>query len=630
MKLLYYYISAVLSLSLLSTAPVWAQPKFDVSATSGKVTETISEWSGEAKKVMDENATLQTLIAYGKAAKEAVANLQELKNDAMQAVGDVTSAANQMKEDVSSTVGDVAGEVNGVAGTATGAVGNVTSKTQSAQEILKLQNEKKELEDTIEQEIFAQVTEITGKINALQQNNTALRQKIQEEPEKKSEYEASIVANESKIKEFNQQSQQISTNVKSQYSSQLSALDEQIAAAKSKASEEAMGALSENAGKLKGLLGDDSAAEELNQTVDNNFIPADVPVTSESHKKVMDYRKKVQALDTIKAVNAALFIKKDLETSNEAGDKAKEKADTSEGFSTKPAMGIQLKIDQIKALLKYTKLLMADMKMKTATDLAAMSEVMKLRNPDKDITSFNLDDYKYNKSDCNKKEGENKKDKSLLDKAKDGYSKVKNMAGEINDYKELAGSAMETIGSITGKGGAGSSRGGSGGSSSGAGYSADTSAGYSDSGTAYPLAGDDYVLPEEAPEEITYITRYVDDIQYDESGNPIEDETEESYEAKARSRSSAGIDEDAMLQDEYEKAARAAGSAGVASDFRIDKKAPIAKDAAQEATKEAEGKTENLLSAKSKAKVSAVPQASSRKSFGTAQVAVSAKAGEKK
>ena len=79
--------------------------------------------------------------------------------------------------------------------------------------------------------------------------------KIQEEPDKKSEYEASIVANESKIKELNEESQQISTNVKSQYSSQLSALDEQISAAKSKASEEAMGALSDNADKLKGLLG---------------------------------------------------------------------------------------------------------------------------------------------------------------------------------------------------------------------------------------------------------------------------------------------------------------------------------------------------------------------------------------
>ncbi len=614
MKRLYYYISAISVLFCGFSEVVWATAKFDIGATGGKITETVSEWGGKAKKMMDENATLQTLITYGKAAKEAAANLQELKNDAMQAVGDATSAANQLKEDVNSTVGDVAGEVNGVAGAAAGAAGNVTSKTQSAQEILKLQNEKKELEDTIEQEIFAQVVEITGKINALQQNNATLKQKMQEEPEKQSEYEASIVANESKIKEYNQESQQISTNVRSQYSSQLSALDEQIAAAKSKASEEAMGALSEGAGKLKGLLGDDSAAEELNQTVDNNFIPEDQPITTETRKKVMEYRQKTRALDTIKAVNAALFIKKDLDASNEQADNTKAKADTSEGFSTKPAMGIQLKIDEIKALLKYTKLLMADMKMRTAMDLAAMSEVMKLRNPNNDITSFNLDDYKYEKSDCNKKEEEDKKDKSL----------------EVNDYKELAGSAMETIGSITGKRGTGSSGGGSGGSSE-AGYSANTNVGYSDSGTAYPLAGDDYVQSEEAPEEITYITRYVDDIQYDEYGNPIEDETEEnevapktegSYEADARSRSAGIVDEDAMMQDEYEKAARTAGSAGVSSDFRIDKKAAVSEENDNEAQKE--------LTAKPQEKVSAVPQISGRKSFGKAQATVSAKAGEKK
>ena len=519
--------------------------------------------------------------------------------------------------------------MNGVAGTATGAVGNVTSKTQSAQEILKLQNEKKELEDTIEQEIFAQVTEITGKINALQQNNAALRQKIQEEPDKKSEYEASIVANESKIKELNEESQQISTNVKSQYSSQLSALDEQISAAKSKASEEAMGALSDNADKLKGLLGGDAAAEELNQTVDNNFIPADTPITVESRKKVMDYRKKVQALDTIKAVNAALFIKKDLDASNERGDKTKEKADTSEGFSTKPAMGIQLKIDEIKALLKYTKLLMADMKMKTATDLAGMSEVMKLRNPDKDITSFNLDDYKYSKSDCNKKEGEEKK--SLLDKAKDKYKQAKNIMSEAKEYGALAKEAMSVGKDVASSFSSGKRSGGSsGGSSSDAGYSGNTE--YYNAAPSYSYAGEEYEQPDEAPAEVTYITRYVDDIQYDEYGNPIEEEeteendvaekTEGSYEKEARTRAGAGVDADAMTQDEYEKAARAAGSAGVASDFRIDKKTS--------AVEKKDSGEEGELSAKPQVKASAVPQTSGRKSFGTAQVAVSAKAGEKK
>ncbi|MGN0914426.1 MAG: hypothetical protein ACI4OW_05990 [Alphaproteobacteria bacterium] len=629
MKRLYYYISAIFALFCGISGPVSAMPKFDVSATSGKITETVSEWGGKAKKMMDENATLQTLITYGKAAKEAAANLQEMKNDAMQAVGDVTSAANQIKEDAMSAAGDVTGEVNGVAGMATSAVGNVTSKTQSAQEILKLQNEKKELEDTIEQEIFAQVTEITGKINALQQNNAALRQKIQEEPDKKSEYEASIVANESKIKELNQESQQISTNVKSQYSSQLSALDEQISAAKSKASEAALGILSENADKLKGLFGGDAAAKELNKTVDNNFIPADTPITDESRKKVMDYRKKIQALDTIKAVNTALFIKKDLDASNEQGDKTKEKADTSESFSTKPAMGIQLKIDEIKALLKYTKLLMADMKMKTATDLAGMSEVMKLRNPDKDITSFNLDDYKYKKSDCNKKEGEEKK--SLLDKAKDKYKQGKNVMSEVKEYGALAKEAMSVGKDVASSFSSGKRSGSSsGGSSSDAGYSGNTE--YYNAAPSYSYAGEEYEQPDEAPAEVTYITRYVDDIQYDENGNPIEEEeteenevaekTEGSYEKEARTRAGAGVDADAMTQDEYEKAARAAGSAGVASDFRIDKKTS--------AVEKKDSGEEGELSAKPQVKASAVPQISGRKSFGTAQVAVSAKAGEKK
>ena len=57
MKRLYYYISAISVLVLGISGSVSAMIKFDVSATSGKVTETVSEWGGKAKKMMDENYT---------------------------------------------------------------------------------------------------------------------------------------------------------------------------------------------------------------------------------------------------------------------------------------------------------------------------------------------------------------------------------------------------------------------------------------------------------------------------------------------------------------------------------------------------------------------------------------------
>lgn len=604
MNKLFCYIIAISILSLTAINTALSQVKFDVTATSGKVTETVSEWGGNAKKVMDENATMQTLISYGKAAKEGVANLQALKEMAEQTAGDVTSSVNQVKDEATGMAGDMTGEINGVAGTASGAVGGAvggaTAKTQSAQELLKVQNEKKELEAKIQEEIATQQAEVSGKVKALEDNNANLQKMIAENPAKKTEYDAMMVANDKQIADYNGSLKQISDSVGSQYSSQLADLDTKIATAKSKASEDALAGLSSGADKLKGMLGDAATAEELNKTIAKNFVGANEPVNEENRLRVDKNRRATQVTDTIGALNAALNIKKGLSANDEKSDKTKEKADTSEGASSSVTMDIQLKIENMKALVKYTKLLVADMKMRTANDLAGLSRY-KLRNPEKDITQFNLDDYKYKSSECGKEKKKKGLD-GLKDTAKSAKGKISAAKGVMNDTMDIynMGTAAYSEVSPTFKSGSSSSN-NSGGNSGGS------------SNYNQPYEGEEEIIEEEVIEYDGALP-----LEEDEEGNFVAEKTEGEYEEEARTRAGKNsVDEGAMTQDEYERAAREAGSTGVSSDFKA-----VSKMGAN-----TEVKTD------SKAVLTDTAKTSSRTSFKTDAVkspAVATQAGEKK
>lgn len=623
MKVKHFIIWAVLLIAA-SAKPAYCGIKFDISATTGKVTETVSEWGGKAQKMMDENATLQTLILYGKAAKEAAANLKEMKDAATGAVSSVTSAANQVKNDAMGAVGDTVGEVNGAVGAATGAVGNVAgsaaAKAQSAQELLKLQNERKEIEATMQQEIESEKAVITGKISILQENNKKLQEMIAQDASKKAEYDGMIESNKKQITQYYDDSAALMSQVSSKYSSQLQALDEQISAVKAKAAEEAMsGATS----AVKGLLGKDDSAAELNAMISENFIPAGEAQTADSINRVMANRKVTEFYDTINGMNMALTIKKDLDASTAKSDETKGKVITSEGASSGTTMDIELVVNNMRALVKYTKLLVADMKMRTSTDLASMT-IYKVRNPEKDVTQFNLDDYKYKKSKCTK----DGKSKFSLDNIKDTAKKAK---GKISQYKGYVKDAKEYY--ALGKDAVGALQSEFGGSSPasytpGTGFQGDT--GETDPSEYAPA--DNSVIDEEETEE--YILPDGENAveEDEEPENEVGPKTEGDYEAEARARALGYVNVEAMMQDEYEKAAREAGSAGVASDFKAQGKVAVdGQEGSAEGTNRAEQtaaavKAEGASALKSNLKE--VKPSSSRKSFGTPKKAENA--GEKK
>lgn len=189
--------------------------KFDVSHTANKAQETVSEWAKQAQTAFEESTTIQTMIAYGKGVAEMAKWVKEQKALVDQTISDTVGAVNSVKDTATSTVSDIQGEVTGtvgdvtgaagesvagVAGGAAGAVSAAASKTQSAQELLQLKNERSSLESEYEAAAAARKTEFEGQIKSYQDNNAAYQQMIAEDPSRKEELETKIISNNETIR----------------------------------------------------------------------------------------------------------------------------------------------------------------------------------------------------------------------------------------------------------------------------------------------------------------------------------------------------------------------------------------------------------------------------------------------
>ena len=396
-------VFAAIFVLLCFTQQSEATLKFDISKSVGKVTTTVSGWLEVAKKQMEQSETLQTMIAYGKGAVETAKKLKELKSD----VDDFTSEAQSYIDESGGGLNE--GFVDALDVVA-GAVGDVMSKTGEAQELLELKAQKTGLESQRDDAISSKTEEINGKISLAQENINKLQAMAAQEPDKKSEYEAQIATYENQISKYKEELQTVSDTITSQYQSQIAEVDEQIAALRDEAAAKA-GEAAE--AKLKSAFGggDEEDAAAMNEMIKNNFLEKDDELTINNITPRQNYRKRVALKDTVAAFNNAWKVKKSRYENNEKTEEIQAEVTQMDGLSSAQGMDIQLKVENIKSLLEYTRMMVNDLKMITANELNDLNS-WKLNRYDKDVTEFNLDDYIYEK-------------KSKKDKALDVLKKVK-------------------------------------------------------------------------------------------------------------------------------------------------------------------------------------------------------------
>ena len=174
----------------------------------------------------------------------------------------------------------------------------------------------------------------------------------------------------------------------------MNALNSQTQALKDKAANLANEAKEKAAKQLSDKLNSLDNKGALSETTEKNFLGKDDIENSENITKIKTYRTYMAAQDTLDVIAQGVIIKQGLDAENTETEKLANRTAALDGSTSSINMNTQVVIKNIEALAKYIKVMLLDLKMKTSQDLAELG-VYKQIEEQKDITSFNLDNYIY-------------------------------------------------------------------------------------------------------------------------------------------------------------------------------------------------------------------------------------------
>ena len=303
MRKFFNIINIVFFCLLISAQQASAQAiKFDISKSLGKITTTVSGWLETAKKQMDQAATLQTMIAYGKGAVETAKKIKELE-------GGIGAAISETEALAEGSIGSVNGGLQSIQSEASSIGSKSPSQMEDAQKLLELKAQKTMLESERDEAIAAAQDEVNGKKALAEENIAKLQDMISWEPDKKLEYESQIAYYQGEITNYEKELDKTTGTIQQQYQSEISAIDKQISELREKAASEAGKAAEEKLGSVLGG-GDEETTAAMNEMIKNNFLAADEEETVENITPRKVYRKLTAAKDTVAAFNNAWRVKK--------------------------------------------------------------------------------------------------------------------------------------------------------------------------------------------------------------------------------------------------------------------------------------------------------------------------------
>ena len=137
----------------------------------------------------------------------------------------------------------------------------------------------------------------------------------------------------------------------------------------------------------------DSAAY-LEAAADSVFIPADASEDVEAMDKIRRARQLERRNQAISAFETLAILRQELEPLAEEAAEMKAAASAADSASGNIGLNTAIKTSVIKSFFNYAKQQATVLKRETAREYAA-SVAYKRAEPDRDISTFNLDDYKF-------------------------------------------------------------------------------------------------------------------------------------------------------------------------------------------------------------------------------------------
>lgn len=148
---------------------------------------------------------------------------------------------------------------------------------------------------------------------------------------------------------------------------------------------------------IKSLTGIDldNPSNALYQAMELNYLNKDIPESAEAIDEIRRNRFIERRDAILSSYSDAVMLKLRIGDDMDIIEHFANNTDSMDTVSGVVGADTDIKIKTIEALMQYAELLVAELRLETATELALLN-TYKVKNPDKDITNFNLDDYIYN------------------------------------------------------------------------------------------------------------------------------------------------------------------------------------------------------------------------------------------
>jgi len=367
----------------------YATLKIDVSNLAGKVTETVGRVTGNAQDLVKGVEHTKTYTKMLDGAKEGLGKINELKDKATawkKAISDaksqVSSATNSLSSAVSSAVSQAKGMQNSI-------------MNSNAQDLINAQNAQAQAKANYEAQIKDLEASRDAEIKKYQDNNKIIDEAIAADPSRASTLGEQLDENYIKILEIENKYQKLIDNSKQSYEKTNNQYQEQIASLMSAATNiDPLSNVNADSAKkaISGLFGGDSSSA-MNAVIAQNFYKDGETPSAERNGEIGNYRKNVALEDTADVYYTAVQMMSAGDGNLEYAKSLQSNTQVSETTPAAVMLDLSLKVETMRSLLNYARLLVAEMKMITAQDMVALSK--HLNNYDKDVTEFDLDDYEY-------------------------------------------------------------------------------------------------------------------------------------------------------------------------------------------------------------------------------------------
>ena len=401
--------SLIITLIVCFTAsPSLATIKIDVAKAASTVSETAGKIYGEAQDVVKQVEHNKTALKALDGFKEGAAKLKDLKGQFDGAIG----AASKLKASVQNAGTQLGSQVSSL---------GTSISASNAQELIRVQTNQAQAKKNYETQIQDIKAERDAQLVKYKDNNLRLEQMKREDATQASAYQSQIDENNAKIKEITDKYQKMMDNSTQVFERANASYERQMETLKKAATNVDPLKDAKASGKkaISGMFGGDPGPA-MNEVIKNNFYSADETPSAERNGEIATYRQNVALNDTADVLYQSVYVmsagdihsKTAIDAYNEYIESLRSNAQVTETTPGAVTLDLSLKVENMKVLLNYARLLVAELKMVTANDMIGMDK--KLNNYSKDVTAFNMDDYEYKKPK-----------ESLKDKA----SKLKDFAG---------------------------------------------------------------------------------------------------------------------------------------------------------------------------------------------------------